>query len=104
MEVSRTEWFMNGFCAAVFLALLICLAGYFYSKSQYKQYDEEVVYNVKDAWREDSENVYMTRVFDMNTKAKHIMETMTNMGYRVRHIGNTAFGGIPFKQITFTKK
>lgn len=104
MEVSRIDWFFNGFCSAVMLALIIILTFYFFDKAHYKQYDEEVVYRVKDAWREDGSNVYMSRVNEMNAKAKQVMETFTNMGYRVSHIGNTAFGGIPFKEVTFTKK
>lgn len=104
MEVSRTEWFFNGFFVAWFIVMLVCITGYFINKAHYKLYDEEVVYRIKDAWREDDNNVYMARVYEMNAKAKQIMDTMTNMDYQVKHIGNTAFGGIPFKQIIFTKK
>lgn len=83
---------------------LICITCYFINKAHYKQYDEEIVYRIKDAWREDSENIYMGRVMLMNVKAKCAMDHFTNMGYKVEHIGNTAFGGIPFKEVTFTKK
>lgn len=103
MQVSRFDWFMSGFSMACMLVVLAFVTVYFCNKAHYKNVDEEVTYYIKDAWRSDAKNIYMAQVHEMNAKAKVIMDSMTNNGFKVTHIGNTAFGGRPYKSVTFRK-